>query len=114
MTMFCYINELIESIQTHPITRLNGRRSDLAGRAGLLTDDHDVDVGQNTAMIVGGLALVDSAVISSGIVKHQSVIKHSPVGHWVIYQHTTRTTECLYLENLQLLSQLLHCTTVMF
>lgn len=50
----------------------------------LLTHDHDVNVGQKAAMAVEGVTLVDSAVLWSGIMEHQGVIKHSPVALWVI------------------------------
>lgn len=50
----------------------------------ILTHDHDVNVGQNTAMTVGGFTLVDSTVLWSGVMEHHSVIKHSPVAPWVI------------------------------
>lgn len=50
----------------------------------ILTYDHDVNVGQNTAMTVGGFTLVDSTVLWSGVMEHHSVIEHSPVVLWVI------------------------------
>lgn len=48
------------------------------------THDHDVNVGQKTAMTVGGDTLVDGTVLQSGVMEHHSVIKHSPVVLWVI------------------------------
>lgn len=54
-------------------------------------------------MTVGGLTLVDSSVLWSGVTEYHSVIKHSPVVLWVIWQqhkdihtehqtHSTRAT----------------------
>lgn len=44
--------------------------------AAILTHDHDVNVGQDTAVSVGGFTLVDSTVLCSGVKEHQSVIKY--------------------------------------
>lgn len=55
----------------------------------ILTHDHYINVGQNAAMTVGGLTLVDSTVLWSGIMEHHSVIEHSQVTLWVIWQRHT-------------------------
>lgn len=50
-----------------------------------LTHDHDVDVGQQTAVEVGGFTLVDSRVVRSSVMEHHGVIQHPPVLLWVIW-----------------------------
>lgn len=50
----------------------------------ILTHDHDVGVGQNSAVPVGGFTLVDGAVLGHGVVDHYDVIKHSPAVQWVV------------------------------
>lgn len=50
-----------------------------------LTHDHDVDVGQQTAVEVGGFALVDSRVLRSSAMEHHGVIQHPPVRLWLIW-----------------------------
>lgn len=53
-----------------------------------LTHNHDVNVGQQTAVAVGGVALVDSCVRRSSVMEHHGVIQHPLVVLWVIWQHT--------------------------
>lgn len=52
----------------------------MAAAARALTHDHDVGVGQEGAVLVGGLALIDGAVGGFGVVQDYGVIKHLPVG----------------------------------
>ena len=53
-----------------------------------LTHDHDVSVGEQTAVAVRGVTLVDSGVLRSSVEEHHGVIQHPPVVLWVIWQYT--------------------------
>lgn len=57
-----------------------------------LTHDHDVNVGQQTAVAIGGVTLVDSCVLRSSVMEHYGVVQHPPVVLWVIWPHTHITS----------------------
>lgn len=46
---------------------------------GSLTHDHDVGVGQNLPVLVGGLALIHGAVRRLGVLYDDGVVKYLPV-----------------------------------
>lgn len=46
------------------------------------THDHDVGVGQDGAVLVGGFALIDGAVAGPGLLQDDLVVKDPPAGGW--------------------------------
>lgn len=56
--------------------------------ADILTHDHDVCIGQNGSVSIGGLTLIDSTVRNLGIMYNYGVTNYPPVSCWGLWNNT--------------------------
>lgn len=59
--------------------------------ADILTHDHDVCIGQNGSVSIGGLTLIDSTVRNLGIMYNYGVTNYPPVSCWGLWNNTKGT-----------------------